>query len=259
MIITHSGIFHADEVFAIAALIKWNLDTGVFILRTRKQEHIFPEENTFIVDVGGVYDESKKMFDHHQDQSIKASNLLVFKYIRSRMLIPYDVYVEMHPFMSGISDFDTNQNDANRNWVRFNSEHKFRNISNIIAGFNRDPLDDETQLVQFRKAINFAIEILDNEEYAAIKRIEAEDIYANRVIIGNNIALFDKFCPIWEEKKEHIYAILPNPSGWSLNTADSSLYPLPIVEHKDLVFAHKGRFISIFSNKEAAIKVAMSL
>lgn len=259
MIITHSGIFHADEVFAIAALIKWNLDTGTFILRTRKQEYIFPEENTFIVDVGGVHDESKKMFDHHQNLGLPASNLLVYKYIFSRMLIPYNVYVEMHPFMKGISNYDINKDETIQNWSKYNKDHQFRNISNIIAGFNRDPLDDETQLVQFRKAISFAIEVLDNEEHAAIKRIEAEDIYDNRTIIGNNIALFDRFCPIWKEKKEHIYAILPNPGGWSLNTADSSQYPLPIIEHEDLTFAHKGRFIMIFSNKEAAIEVAMSL
>lgn len=260
MIITHNGIFHADEVFAIATLIKWGMDDGAVILRTRDMKVISHHINkAYIVDVGGEYDVNRKMFDHHHDKEIEASNMLLFTYLLTEGLISLQLYDELYPFMKGISDYDTNHNNANQKWGKFNSEHKFRNLSNIIGGFNRDPEKDDVQFLQFDKALSVALEILDNEEDAALSRIRDRKVYEERVIIGNNIAVFDKFCSVWKEKKEHMYAILPNPSGWSLNTADSSQYPLPEVEHPELVFAHKGRFISIFKTKEAAIEVALTL
>ena len=61
-IATHSGTFHADDVFGVGVLM------GAFpnhtLIRTRKQELI--DTADFVVDVGGVWDASKGRFDHHQ-------------------------------------------------------------------------------------------------------------------------------------------------------------------------------------------------
>lgn len=61
-IATHSGTFHADDVFGVAVLM------GVFpesrLVRTRKPEPI--AEADFAVDVGGVWDAAQGRFDHHQ-------------------------------------------------------------------------------------------------------------------------------------------------------------------------------------------------
>ena len=61
-IATHSGTFHADDVFGVGILM------GVFpshtLIRTRKQELI--EAADFVVDVGGTWDATKGRFDHHQ-------------------------------------------------------------------------------------------------------------------------------------------------------------------------------------------------
>ncbi|WP_293662672.1 MYG1 family protein [Rhodoferax sp. OV413] len=62
LIATHSGTFHADDVFGVGILM------GVFpshrLVRTRKQELI--ETANFVVDVGGVWDAASGRFDHHQ-------------------------------------------------------------------------------------------------------------------------------------------------------------------------------------------------
>ncbi|WP_296509918.1 MYG1 family protein [Rhodoferax sp.] len=62
VIATHSGTFHADDVFGVGILM------GVFpahtLVRTRKQELI--EAADFAVDVGGVWDAARGRFDHHQ-------------------------------------------------------------------------------------------------------------------------------------------------------------------------------------------------
>jgi uncharacterized UPF0160 family protein len=61
-IATHSGSFHADDVFGVGILM------GVFpshsLVRTRNQERI--EAADFAVDVGGLWDAATGRFDHHQ-------------------------------------------------------------------------------------------------------------------------------------------------------------------------------------------------
>ncbi len=62
-IITHSGGFHSDEVFAVATLSLF-LNGKIEVIRTREANII--ETGDIVVDVGGEYDVSKKRFDHHQ-------------------------------------------------------------------------------------------------------------------------------------------------------------------------------------------------
>jgi uncharacterized UPF0160 family protein len=61
-IATHSGTFHADDVFGVGILM------GVFpshtLIRTRKQALI--DTADYVVDVGGTWDAATGRFDHHQ-------------------------------------------------------------------------------------------------------------------------------------------------------------------------------------------------
>ena len=61
-IATHSGSFHADDVFGVGVLM------GIFpsntLVRTRHNERI--EAADFAVDVGGLWDIETGRFDHHQ-------------------------------------------------------------------------------------------------------------------------------------------------------------------------------------------------
>jgi uncharacterized UPF0160 family protein len=61
-VITHGGNFHADDIFAVAAL---SLMLGdIEIVRTRDSKVI--ETGDYVVDVGGEYNPEKNRFDHHQ-------------------------------------------------------------------------------------------------------------------------------------------------------------------------------------------------
>jgi uncharacterized UPF0160 family protein len=62
-IITHSGNFHADEVFACAVLSILN-EGNVEIVRSRDPE--VWATGDYVVDVGGVYDHAVGRYDHHQ-------------------------------------------------------------------------------------------------------------------------------------------------------------------------------------------------
>lgn len=61
--VVHNGKYHADDVFAMAAL-KILLDPEeLIIIRTRDPKII--DEADYVADVGGIYDPKKRRFDHH--------------------------------------------------------------------------------------------------------------------------------------------------------------------------------------------------
>ncbi|RZI44404.1 MYG1 family protein [Herbaspirillum sp. HC18] len=62
IIATHSGKFHADDVFAVAVLDI--VFPGCELVRTRDPERI--RDADFAVDVGGIWDAQAGRFDHHQ-------------------------------------------------------------------------------------------------------------------------------------------------------------------------------------------------
>jgi uncharacterized UPF0160 family protein len=66
-IVTHNGEFHADEVFAIAALTL-TLKESYEIIRTREDDLVKTAD--YVIDVGRKYDPDKNHFDHHQENSV---------------------------------------------------------------------------------------------------------------------------------------------------------------------------------------------
>jgi uncharacterized UPF0160 family protein len=62
IIATHSGKFHADDVWAVAVLDI--VFPGAELIRTRDPEKI--RDADFAVDVGGIWDPATGRFDHHQ-------------------------------------------------------------------------------------------------------------------------------------------------------------------------------------------------
>lgn len=72
-IITHSGTFHTDEIFAIVLLAKFYFSKSALeldITRTRDRKELdcfLKDKNTFVIDVGGEFDPKNLNFDHHQE------------------------------------------------------------------------------------------------------------------------------------------------------------------------------------------------
>lgn len=67
-ILTHSGKFHADDVFAIA-ILKIYFNNKISVTRSRQLDIVekFKKEDSILVDVGREYNLEKKIFDHHQE------------------------------------------------------------------------------------------------------------------------------------------------------------------------------------------------
>lgn len=64
-VVTHSGSFDPDDVLAVALVQLYLGEENVEIIRSREPAVI--ESGDWVLDVGGVYDVSKKRFDHHQN------------------------------------------------------------------------------------------------------------------------------------------------------------------------------------------------
>lgn len=63
-LVTHSGGFHADEVFSSVILTR--LFPEAQLVRSRASQWITPAPDRLIYDVGGAYDSVSGIFDHHQ-------------------------------------------------------------------------------------------------------------------------------------------------------------------------------------------------
>ncbi|WP_444668089.1 MYG1 family protein [Cereibacter changlensis] len=63
-LVTHSGGFHADELFSSVILTR--LFPEARLVRSRAPEWITPGPDRIIYDVGGSYDAEAGIFDHHQ-------------------------------------------------------------------------------------------------------------------------------------------------------------------------------------------------
>lgn len=63
-LVTHSGGFHADEL--LSSVILTRLYPEAEIVRSRAPEWITPAPDRIIYDVGGAYDATARIFDHHQ-------------------------------------------------------------------------------------------------------------------------------------------------------------------------------------------------
>ena len=68
VIVTHSGSFHTDDVFAAATLTLWLDQQGerYTIIRSREPQVIATAD--YVFDVGGEYDHARGRYDHHQPE-----------------------------------------------------------------------------------------------------------------------------------------------------------------------------------------------
>ena len=66
VVATHSGVFHADDVFAMA-LVQFVLRrNGVQVVPVRTREESVIADADLVLDVGNVFDPESGRFDHHQ-------------------------------------------------------------------------------------------------------------------------------------------------------------------------------------------------
>lgn len=251
---THDGVFHTDEVFALAllqdAIRAVCPNSHMYVIRTRDPKELALCD--VLIDVGSQYDPKTGKFDHHQDRAITKSSFGLL-YDEVILLCPLSDMSEpfFAQFVQGIDTMDVSPTS-----VTPASHEGVRSLQQVISGFNRIDDGPEVQMEQFFKAVTFAAEILKNEFVSAQTKGRAEVDYLERKILDNNVALFYNFSPIWKEKGEHQFAILPytKPGEWQLVSANTDVAVVPEeVKHVDgFIFRHNSGFMATFDSLTAA-------
>lgn len=258
-LVTHNASFHADEVFAIALLSAAGFSFS--IIRTRDKEILadaLASQNTLVLDVGMTYDPKMNNFDHHQDKNLMSAAGLIWKEIKDDLCKP-ELHVYIEPFIDAIDAIDTNRDLIYHEWEKL--PKGFRNVSSIIKGFNRDVNNEEQQRSKFLQAINLAEEILKNELYEAGKKYESDKAYTERLILPNNVAVFNEFNSVWKEKKQHVFSVMPHATGWQIQSVDTAIDTVPqrIDQCEGFVFRHISGFMGVVKEYEIAVEFAKTL
>ncbi len=162
-IVTHSGSFHADDVFAVAVLTLWLDQRGYRwkIIRSRDPE--IWEQGDYVIDVGGEYDHHDRKYDHHQKEGA-GSHENGIPYASFGLI--WDAYghelVDSHEVWRDIDDTIVSSIDAYDNGVNTYSTNEYNifpiTIQNIIHWLDSSSDSDD----QFIQAVNLARELMKN-------------------------------------------------------------------------------------------------
>jgi uncharacterized UPF0160 family protein len=272
---THDGSFHADEVTACALLVLFGEVDEEKIVRTRNLDIL--EECEYVCDVGGVYDPSKKKFDHHQVeyQGPMSSAGMVLEYLRETGKIDHNIFTLLRSkLIAGVDDHDNGLEPQTPGLCTY---------SHIIANFN--PLDYNSSAEAFDKAFQEALQfakghltrMLERYKYMLSCRADVEEAMKcdkDVLIFSRSLPWMDAFFELGGEDHPATFVIMPSGTHWKLrgippsaNEKMSVRVSLPkkwaglldrdLMEASGIsgaIFCHKGRFISVWETKEAALK-----
>lgn len=283
-IITHSGNFHTDEVFACAVLSILN-DGAVEIVRSRDPEVWVTGD--YVVDVGGVYDESINRFDHHQiggagthENGIPYSSIgLVWKAYGEK--ITGSAYAARVINQRFVQPIDAGDNGVETFTVLGGIAPVL--IHDVVSAFRPAWNEDRTEDEGFFDAFEMAKKMLMREIIRARAEEEgkrrAEEAYTH--MEDKRIVILEDHYPWYEalgSKPEPLYVVKPdraNEGRWKVEAVRSDVYAFK--NRKDLpaswagerdqelaaasgvpdaIFCHTKRFIAVAGSKEGALALA---
>ncbi|MBS0620831.1 MAG: MYG1 family protein [Verrucomicrobia bacterium] len=272
---THDGSFHADEVTACALLLLYNLVDRERVFRTRDLSKL--AEYEYVCDVGGLYDPSKKRFDHHQSEyqgDFSSAGMVLF-YLREEGIIDPAIYAYFD--RSLVAGVDAHDNG------RVSPEYGVCTFSQVISNFVPTEYDapDAMQTAAFFQALDFTLGHLQRllERYRVIQSYRekvAESMSKQERFLYFDEALpwMDCFFEMGGETHPALFVVMPSGGHWKVRGIPPSLEQRMQVRKmlpekwaglldEDLkkvsgipgaIFCHKGRFISVWESKEDALR-----
>lgn len=283
-IVTHSGNFHTDEVFACAILSILNED-AVEVVRSR--DPLVWETGDYVVDVGGYYDPALGRFDHHQEggagvreNGIPYSSFgLVWKEYGETVC--GSAYVARKIDERLVQPVDAADNAFETFGVRGPAAPYI--LHDIICAFRPGWNEERTTDEGFFEAVPFAIKILSREIVRTKTEEEgkrhAEEAYKQAE--DKRIIVLEDHYPWYEalgSQAEPLFVVKPdrgNMGKWKIEAVQSEAHSfkyrktLPsswggkIGEElaetsgvSDALFCHSKLFIAVAGSKEGALKLA---
>ena len=279
LIATHNGSFHADEVFAIAAMTL--MPEPVEVVRTRDREAL--AEADLRIDVGFNHDPSSGDFDHHQrefDQVREngigfASFGLIWREYGARICGDAEVAESVEQTL--VQPVDANDTGQQITQSLIEGVRPM-NVSAVIGGFNSrwdEELSDEEERERFDAALEAARGILEREIASATSGLKAVRVVRDAIAGAKDPRLIELSQNVpWKqvvvtEAPEALFVIYPKRQGFGLETVPRELgtfenrLDLPAawggLEQKELaeltgvddaLFCHAKRFLAVATSHE---------
>ncbi len=271
----HDGTFHADEVTACALLVVFDLIDVDKVVRTRDPGRL--AECEYVCDVGGVYDPSLKLFDHHQASygGELSSAGMVLDYLRTEKVIPEEEF--RHLNRSIVLGVDAHDNG------RSTQELGVCTFSHVIANFNpvyydASPADLDSA---FLEALHFAVGHIGRMSSRFRYNLSCREVVL-KAMEGEKVCLFfdhslpwlENFFALGGARHSALFVVMPAAEHWKLRGIPPDYerrmqVRLPLPEAwagllgdelkaasgiEGAVFCHKGRFTSVWETREDAIR-----
>jgi uncharacterized UPF0160 family protein len=277
---THSGSFHADEVFALAALSL--LDGPLEIVRTRDPEALASADAR--VDVGFASDPATGDFDHHQkggagerENGVRyASFGLVWREYGTR-LSGGDADVAARVDATLVQGVDANDTGQELTAPLLDGVRQMT-VSGVIGGLNRrwdEELTPAQERARFDEALAIAAPIIEREIASAAAQQRATRLVEDAVAAARDPRVIELELDVpWKEvvvtqAPDALFVVYPKRQGWGLEAVPRELgsfvsrRDLPaewagldgpelarLTGVQDAVFAHAKRFLAVARSRE---------
>lgn len=274
---THSGPFHADDVFAFA-MLRVFLGRQLALVRTRDLAVIAAAD--IAIDVGGVFDPERLRFDHHQRAytgSLSSAGM-VLNWLEATGKVPRELAAKLRiEWVDYIDAVDTGRREP---------EDGVPGLGAVLGaiGEQADSMADFN--VRYLEAVAVCEAVIAGVQAGLRKTEQArEAVHAamDRALAdGSRILSFDRHCK-WKRAyferggAEHPtdYILFPDDTSWRLvaippeRDSFAQKRPLPAswaglvdaelsaaVGVQGAKFCHKNRFIAVFAT-QGAIQAAI--
>lgn len=291
--LTHSGIFHADDVLG-GAILRLVCPT-VEITRSRDAENV---KYDIIFDVGRKFD-GEVFFDHHQKDFKEcrengipyASAGLLWRKFGKKVVNSVGSEINMEftfqqteAIASGVDRqiiAPVDAADSGVSLAEYAGETQHYTISNLISSMNPTWFEESNHNVLFEEAVTLSVTLLKRVILGVVGQIMAYDTVKKAIQEAEvpEIIVLDTFCP-WQkvvcEESFALFIVFPDVSGkWRVQCVPdkpgsfSNRKSLPakwagksneefdtVTGVKGGIFCHPGRFICGHKTKEGALALA---
>ena len=283
---THDGSFHADEVFALAALTL--LDEPVEIVRTRDRELIAGCD--LRIDVGFAYDPASGNFDHHQREFSEmrpngigyASFGLIWREFGARVC-GGDAELAAQLDQSIVAAIDANDSGQQVFETLIDGVRPLT-VNGVVGALNArwdEQLTPEAERARFDQAVALAGGMLEREVASAAAGLRAARLVREGITAAADPRLVELAANVpWKwvvvpEAPEALYVIYPKRQGFGLEAVPRELgtfenrqdLPEPwagldgpelaaLTGVEDAVFCHAKRFLAVARTREGIGELA---
>lgn len=245
-IITHAGQFHADEVLGVALLLTIYIkDISIVERKFNVSQEELDDPEIFVIDVGKQYDPAKNNFDHHQDASLPASNMLLLDALEilEDDSKEFKKHLEKHLFLP-VSNIDLGLEQATP--ASFNAIIRSYNI--LDNGFSIAV--NTATIALIAAAANAEKALKDINTWRSLERPHPTVAvhHSNNILVN------------W---KEHAYEdgvrylITPNArGGYQVITRSSEEHPIPVDDLQ--TFRHNSGFLAVYPNYDICLEQVLN-